>query len=66
MLMKLLQAIQYREDTESFNGNLYRLLLLQAKDCPEMISWLHHRGTYHQKLLMNLSHQWAKVFCVMF
>ena len=54
MLMKLLQAIQYlsrqglplrahREDTESFSGNLYQLLLLQAKDCPEMISWLHQK-----------------------
>ena len=54
MLMKLIQAIQYlshqglplrahREDTESFSGNLYQLLLLQAKDCPEMISWLHQK-----------------------
>ena len=51
MLMKLMQAIQYlsrqglplcahREDTESFSSNLYQLLLLSAKDCPEMISWL--------------------------
>ena len=54
MLMKLLQAIQYlsrqglplrahSEDTESFSGNLYQLLLLQAKDCPETISWLHQK-----------------------
>ena len=54
MLMKLLQAIQYlsrqglplrahREDTESFSGNLYQLLLLQVKDCPEMISWIHRK-----------------------
>ena len=52
MFMKLLRAIQFlarqglpfrahREDTASFSGNLYQLLLLQAKDCPEMISWLH-------------------------
>ena len=52
MLMKLLQTIQYfscqglplqahRKDAESFSGNLYQLLLLQAKDFPEMISWLH-------------------------
>ena len=61
MFMKLLQAIQYlsrqglplcghREDAESLNGNLYQLLLLQAKDCPEM------RNTYHRKLSMTLSH----------
>ncbi|XP_065900823.1 zinc finger MYM-type protein 1-like [Dysidea avara] len=54
MFMKLLQAIQYlsrqglplrghREDAESFSGNLYQLLLPQAKDCPEMISWLNRR-----------------------
>ena len=32
-----------REDAESFSGNLYQLLLLQAKDCPEMISWINWR-----------------------
>ena len=60
MLMKLLQAIQYlsrqglplhahREDTESFSVNLlYQLLLLQAKDCPEMIPGCIRRTTYCQ------------------
>ena len=54
MLMKLIQAIQYlshqglplcahREDAESFSGNLYQLLLLQTKDCPEIISRLHQK-----------------------
>lgn len=26
----------YCEDVESFEGNLYQLLLLQSKDCPRM------------------------------
>ena len=54
MLMKLLHAIQFlcrqglplrghKEDLESFNGNLYQLLLLQAKECPEMIPWLKRK-----------------------
>ena len=65
MLMKLLQAIQYlsrqglplrahREDTESFNGNLYRLLLLQAKNCPEMISWLHQKEYISPEIVNEL------------
>ena len=51
MLMKLLRTIQFlsrqglplrghKEDVEAFSGNLYQLLLLQAKECPEMIPWL--------------------------
>ena len=54
MLIKLLHAIQFlcrqglplrghKEDLESFNGNLYQLLLLQAKECPEMIPWLKRK-----------------------
>lgn len=54
MLMKLLGAIKYltrqglplrghHEDNESFEGNLYQLLLLQSEDCPGMESWLHQR-----------------------
>ena len=46
MLMKLLGSIKYlarqglplrgrHEDNESFQGNLYQLLLLQAAECPE-------------------------------
>ena len=31
------------EDTESFNGNLYQLLLLQAEDCSQLLTWLHKR-----------------------
>ena len=51
MLMKVLSCIRYlarqglplrghHEDPESFEGNLYQLLLLQAQDCPQMKDWL--------------------------
>ena len=54
MLMKLLSCFRYlarqglpfrghHEDSESFEGNLYQILLLQAQDCPEMKVWLRHR-----------------------
>ena len=54
MLMKLLSCIKYLarqglpfrghyEDVESFEGNLYQLLLLQAQDCPEMKTWLRKK-----------------------
>ena len=54
MLMKLLSAIFYltrqglplrghHEDKNSFEGNLYQLLLLQSEDNPGMESWLHQR-----------------------
>lgn len=54
MLMKLLGALRYltrqglplrghHEDNDSFEGNLYQLLLLQSEDCPGMESWLRHR-----------------------
>ena len=52
MLMKLLSCIKYlarqglpfrghNEDAESFEGNLYQLLLLEARDCFDMGTWLH-------------------------
>ena len=51
MFIKLLHAVQFlarqglhfcghKVDVEAFSGNLYQLLLLQAKDSPQMISWL--------------------------
>ena len=54
MFMKLLCAIQFlarqglpfrghKEGIEVFGGNLYQLLLLQAKDTPRMISWLEQK-----------------------
>ena len=52
--MKLLFSIQFlsrqglpfrghKEDIQAFGGNLYQLLLLQAKDNPQMISWLKRK-----------------------
>ena len=54
MLMKLLSCIKYfawhrlpfrghSEDSESFEGNLYQLLLLEARDSSDMGAWLHRR-----------------------
>ena len=54
MLMKLLSCVKYLarqglpfrghyEDIQSFEGNLYQLLLLQAEDCPEMKTWLRKK-----------------------
>ena len=55
MFMKLLCAIQFlawqglpfrchtEDNIEVFGGNLYQLLLLQAKDTPRMISWLERK-----------------------
>ena len=54
MLMKLLSCIKYlarqglpfrghHEDIQSFEGNLYQLLLVQAQDCPDMTTWLHKK-----------------------
>ena len=33
----------HNEDSESFEGNLYQLLLLQSKDSPQLASWLKRR-----------------------
>ena len=33
----------HNENAEAFQGNLYQLLLLQAEECPRMISWLQQR-----------------------
>ena len=55
MFMKLLCAIQFlarqglpfrghkQVNIEVFGGNLYQLLLVQAKDTPRMISWLERK-----------------------
>lgn len=54
MLMKLLHSIKYlarqglplrghHEDSVSFEGNLYQLLLLHATYCPKMTAWLTKR-----------------------
>ena len=54
MLLKLLNCIRFlarqglpfrghNENSESFEGNLYQLLLLQSKDSPQLASWLKKR-----------------------
>ena len=54
MFLKLLECIRYlarqglpfrghHEDSVAFEGNLYQLLLLQAKDNTQLASWLKKR-----------------------
>ena len=54
MFLKVLHCIQFltrqglplrghKEDEEHFGGNLYQLLLLQAKSCPELLTWLRQK-----------------------
>ena len=42
------------EDTESFNGNLYQLLLLRAEDCPQLLTWLHMREYISPEMVNEL------------
>ena len=53
MLTKLLSSIHFlaqqvplhgHEDVNSFDGNLYKLLL-QAEDCPQLKYWVHQKYT---------------------
>ena len=57
MLLKLLEAVRFfgrqvlplrehSEDVESFESNLYQLLLLQSKDCPRMRQWCCKRSIF--------------------
>ena len=63
MLLKLLEVIRFLgrqglplrghcEDVESFEGNLYQLLLLQSKDFPRMRQWLHQKE-YISPIIIN-------------
>lgn len=65
MLMKLLSCIKYlvrqglplrghNEDSESFEGNLYQLLLLQAQDCPDMTMWLRNKEYISPEIVNEL------------
>ena len=65
MLLKLLKTLKYlarqglplrghNEDSESFEGNLYQLLLLQAQDCPGMDIWLHRREYISPEIINEL------------
>lgn len=65
MLMKVLTTLKFltrqglplrghNESSESFEGNLYQLLLLQAEDCPGMESWLKHREYNFPEIINEL------------
>lgn len=65
MFLKLHAAIRYltrqglplcghNEDNDSFEGNLYQLLLLQAQDCPGMKSWLYQREYISPEIVNKL------------
>ena len=65
MLIKLLKTLKYlirqglplrghNEDSESFEGNLYQLLLLQAQDCPGMDVWLSLREYISPEIINEL------------
>ena len=65
MLLKLLSCIRYlarqglplrghHEDPESFEGNLYQLLLLQAQDHPQMKTWLHKKEYISPEIVNEL------------
>ena len=54
MLTKLLSSIRFlarqglplrghHEDVNSLDGNLYKLLLLRAEDCPQLQAWVHRK-----------------------
>ena len=63
MLLKVLEAVRFLgrqslllrvhcEDVESFEGNLYQLLLLQSKELPRMRQWLHQKE-YISPIIIN-------------
>ena len=66
MLLKLLNSIRYlsrqglalrghREDSESFEGNLCQLLLLQSNDSPQLASWLKKREYISPQILNEMT-----------
>ena len=67
MFLKLLECIRYlarqdlpfrgvHEDSVAFEGNLYHLLLLQAKGNTQLASWIKRQDyTYLKQLLLRLS-----------
>ena len=65
MLLKLLSCIRYlarqglplrghHEDTENFEGNLNRLLLLQAQEDSQMMTWLRRREYISPEIVNEL------------
>ena len=65
MFLKLLECIQFlarqglpfrghHEDSDAFEGNLYQLLLLQAKVCTPLGSWLKKRDYISPKIINEI------------
>lgn len=65
MLLRLLRSIRFlarqglpfrghKEDTDSFEGNLYQLLLLQCSDVPRLSSWLSKREYISPQIVNEL------------
>ena len=65
ILLKLLSCVRFlarqglslrghREDTETFEGNLYQLLLLQAQDSPKMKFWFRKKEYLSPEIVNEL------------
>ena len=65
MFLKLLECVQYlarqslpfhghHEDSISFEGNLYQLLLLQSKECTPVGFWLKKREYLSPEVINNI------------
>ena len=65
MLLKLLSSIQFLgsqglalrghcEDTNHMEGNLLKLLILGAEDCPELNSWVYKKEYTSPEIVMRL------------
>ena len=65
MFLKLLECVRYlarqglpfrghHEDSVAFEGNLYQLLVLQAKDCLPLGSWLKKRDYISPKIINEI------------
>ena len=66
VFLRLLEGVRYlarqgllfrgnHEDSVSFEGNLYQLLLLQAKDCLALGSWLKKREYISPKVVNEIT-----------
>ena len=72
MLMKVLSGIKYLglalwghdERAESFEGNIYQLLLLEAKGDRKMKAWLE-RSEYISPEAMTQSNSWERQYSCM-
>ena len=74
MFLKVLECARYlarqglplrghHEDSTSFEGNLYQLLLLQAKDCPSLGLWLKRREYISPEIINEIIAICGKLSC---